>query len=63
MPIHIRTVVDHLDGSTEATEWFPEGSPEALEAMQKVIHKQTVPGFAVRREKREIPGAEAAGTD
>lgn len=63
MPIQIRTVVDHLDGTTEASEWFPEGSAEALEAMQAIIHKQTAQGFAVRREKREVPETEAAGTD
>lgn len=63
MPIQIRTVVDHLDGSSEASEWFPEGSAEALEAMQAIIHKQEIAGFAVRREKREVPEAEAAGTE
>ena len=57
MPTLVRTVVDHLDGSSEAGEWFPEGSDEALEAMRALVRKQTVPGFAVRWEKREAESA------
>lgn len=63
MAIQIRTVVDHLDGTTEASEWFPEGSAQALEAMQAIIHKQTAQGFAVRRERREVPEMEVAVTE
>ena len=60
MPTQVRTVVDHLDGSSEAGEWFPEDSPEALASMQALVRKQTEPGFAIRWEKRE---AESAGTE
>ena len=59
----IRTVVTQLDGTTETTEWYPEGSVEATEAMVAIIHKQTKEGYSVWSERREEQSDSASATN
>ena len=54
MPALVRAVIDHLDGTSEASEWHVEGSAEADEAISALIRNQTKEGFAVRLEKAQI---------
>ena len=37
----VRAVVSTRFGCHERTGWFPEGSPEAVDAMQSLVHQQT----------------------
>ena len=37
----VRAVVSTRFGCHERTGWFPEGSPEAVEAMQTLVGEQT----------------------
>ena len=62
----IRAVVTHLDGTVETTEWHPEGSAEAVDAMFAIVRKQTKDGFSVELESREevrIPPLPAVETE
>ena len=37
----VRAVVHTPHGCSERTEWFPEGSPEAISAMEELLKKQS----------------------
>ena len=48
----VRAVVSTRFGCKERTDWFPEGSPEATEALQDLVQRQTEM-FSVSWEDRE----------
>ena len=37
----VRVVVTTQSGQKETTDWHPKGSPEAIEAMLRLIRRQT----------------------
>ena len=37
----VRAVVHTPHGCSERTAWFPEGSPDAIAAMEELVRKQT----------------------
>jgi hypothetical protein len=56
----VRAVVTTQFGCKERTEWYPEGSREAIDAMQALVGRQT-DMFSLGWEEREDDESDWAG--
>ena len=55
----VRAVVTTKFGCRERTDWHPEGSPEAMEAMEALIQRQT-DMFSIDWEERDDDQADGS---